>query len=260
MVITDKFVYVHMPKTGGTFVEAVLQRLSSGTGGLHIDTSTERDRRRLRVKDQHQRVSEIPEAHREKPLAFSIRNPYDHHVSFYEFGWWRDHPGDTFDEKRIRLRHPHYPELTFTEYMESVFDWELLDPGYADPGVKAVLRDAGVGPLTFDYVSFLFERPERVIGDLERYLAEGHRSWSRSLRDVRFLRAEDLNRELYEFLIEMGYGREQVEFVLGLDRIYPDEAPRRGPRRWQDYYDPSLTQLVKERERAVLSMFPEYDN
>ena len=57
MVITDDFVYLHMPKTGGTFVEAALDRLYSpprglrsrlglaGRRGVYIDTSRNASRR-----------------------------------------------------------------------------------------------------------------------------------------------------------------------------------------------------------------------
>ena len=164
------------------------------------------------------------------------------------------------DEDRIRARHLHYPDLTFPEYLESVFDWQLLDQHYADPAVAKSLKNADVGPLTFDYMTFLFERPDQIVADLQRYLTEGRGAWNHALPQVHFLRAEALNRELYEFLIAMGYEPEHVEFVLGLGRIYPDGRKRDPTRSWQEYYTPALKRLVREKERALFSIFPEYDD
>ena len=257
MVITDKFVYIHMPKTGGTFVEAVLQRLLSKEGGLYIDTSTQSGKARLQVRDQHQTVSDIPEAHRDKPLVLTIRNPYDHYVSFYEFAWWKNHPGDTFDEGRIRLRHPHFPELTFREYLESVFDWPVLDQTYIEPSAARLLQAADVGPLTFDYVRYLFEQPEAILRDLPHYFEQGR--YRAELSNVHLLRAESLNRSLYEYLVAAGYEPERVRFVLRLGRIYPDGSTRNPTSRWQDYYTPALRRLVGEKERFLFAMFPQYD-
>jgi hypothetical protein len=91
-------------------------------------------------------------------------------VSFYEFGWWKTHPTDTFDESKMRQIFPEYPEITFHQYMESVFRTELLDTAYLDAGTRDALESADCGPLTIDYIRFMSRDPARVVGNLPDFL------------------------------------------------------------------------------------------
>ncbi len=105
VVVTDDFVYIHIPKTGGTFVETALRAVVQRRGAPYLDTSTAVGRAELGA-GKHGSVVDVPAKHRDKPIVTTVRNPYDHLVSHYEFGWWRTHPGDVFDEESIRIEHP----------------------------------------------------------------------------------------------------------------------------------------------------------
>jgi hypothetical protein len=258
LVITEEFVYIHMPKTGGTFVEAALRRLLDGRGACYIDTATEAGRALLGLTgDQHQTVSEIPLAHRDKPVAFTVRNPFDHHVSFFEFGWWKKHPADTFDESAIRAVYPHYPAIRFDEYLKAFYDLPLLDPRYVSPELAGRLAAQNVGPLTYEYLRFLFQRPRDVLDDLPGLHSSG------CLRDllsgVHFLAQESLNVSLYELLVTMGYEPREARFVLDMGRVYPEDGPRRRSPEWRGYYTPELLRLVRSREWLLFALFPRYE-
>jgi hypothetical protein len=267
MIITDRFVYIHMPKTGGTFVEAALQRLYSSQRqrgfrrlGLkarrevYIDTSLERDRRKLGVHDQHQTVREIPAAYRDRPIALTVRNPFDHLVSYYEFKWWKTHPGDTFDESRIRSRYAHYPEISFEEYVRACYDWHLI--GFPEPLTRR-LEAAGIGLLTYHYIQFLSpSQPDLVLDDPHSFfLGAGS---VRTPLELRFLRQESLNRELYDFLRSVGHTPDSVRFILEMGRVLPKGGPRRMSSDWASYFTPDLQRLVRERESCLFSVFPDY--
>ena len=257
MVITDKFVYIHMPKTGGTFVERALSRLLSRRGELYLDTSRDDHRELLGSRNQHERIAEIPDAHKTKKVLFTVRNPYDHYVSFYEFGWWKTHPTDTFDEQEMRRVLPHYPEITFREYIEAVNRLELLHADYVDPGTRRIMENASCGPLTLDYLRFLFPDPDRIIENL-RYRVEGRADLDR-VRDIHFLGTGNLNRELHDFLVAMGYEPGQLEFILELGKIHPPGSRRREGVDWESYYSPELKRLVRDKERWIFSAFPDFD-
>jgi hypothetical protein len=246
-----------MPKTGGTFVERVLSRLMAQQSELYFDTSRTDHQALLGSDTKHEPVSQIPDAHKGKKIVFTVRNPYDHYVSFYEFGWWKTHPTDTFDERKMREAFPHYPEISFSEYMESVNNLELLDSAYVDPRTRSILENANCGPLALDYIRFMFSDPNRIIDNLS-YVVEGKGEVD-ELADIHFLRTDNLNRELYDFLLAMGYESERLNFILQLGKIFPVGSNRREGSDWEAYYSPELKSLVRKKERWIFSVFPDFD-
>jgi hypothetical protein len=249
VVITDDFVFVHMPKTGGTFVEAVLREALAGRSRGYLDTASRRKR-----FEKHATVSEIPPKHRKKRVVTSIRSPYDHLVSFYEFGWWREHPGDTFDEDAIRRRYPHYPAISFDEYVEAVYDWALLDPDYRSLPLAPVVQEADMGMLTLDYLRFLLRDPDPSA--VRRMGVED--ALQRAFEGVRAVRADALNEDTYELLVELGHAPDDVRFVLEKDRVNVSGGRDRA-RGWREYYSPDSKTLVRQKERALFALLPEYD-
>jgi len=259
MIITEGFVYIHLPKTGGSFVENVLNRLYRDQPGMFVDTATSEGRAWVGSgTDQHQTVGEIPASYRNLPVLFTVRNPFDHHVSFYEFGWWKTHPGDTFNETLIRRALPHYPELSFTEYLEAFYDWQLLHPDHYPGGLEERLATAGIGPLSWEYLRFLFDDPKRQIEVWSN--RESDTQFIPALNQVHFLRQDRLNRDLHDFLLGMGHSRASLDFILEMPRIYPDtKAPRRASRDWATYYTAALLALVRRREAWLFTLLPQYD-
>jgi hypothetical protein len=116
MIFTDRFVYVHQPKTGGTFVTAVLFRLHDfrWTRWTHLQSAfrvnlVHRNRYGTFVYNNHKHGGRgaIPPEQRHKPVLATVRNPYDLYVSQYEFGWW----------KRREYRRWFRPDVSFEEYV-----------------------------------------------------------------------------------------------------------------------------------------------
>lgn len=69
MIVTDDLVYVHMPKTGGTFVTHALSQVHKlhprKYGGLTA------------LQPKHGTCHDIPADHRHKTILSTIRNPFD---------------------------------------------------------------------------------------------------------------------------------------------------------------------------------------
>lgn len=257
MVITDRFVYLHIPKTGGTFVEARLAQLLGNGPGLYIDSADPPHRGTFGCADQHERYCQVPLQHRDKQMLLTVRNPYDHHVSLYEFGWWKTHPGDTFDPSRIKAAYPHFPDLSFAQYLQASNDWGLNEPSYAPAGGYGVLSELEVGPLSFDFIRFLAPDPELVFANLPSLIARGE-LWS-CFPPASFIPTHDLNAGLYRFLLSQGFVESQLESILSSDKLRPAGSTRTEAMHWASYYDDASRQLVRRRERLLFEMFPEFD-
>ena len=257
MVITDRFVYLHIPKTGGSFVEATLAELLGNGPGFYIDSADPPYRGSFGCADQHERYCHVPAQYRDRQMLLTVRNPYDHHVSLYEFGWWKSHPGDTFDPDRIKAAYPRFPDLSFAEYLRAINDWELNEPGYAPAAGYGALAALEIGPLSFDFIRFLAPDPEQVFANLPG-LASGGKLRS-CFPPASFLPTHDLNARLYDFLLSQGFDASQLEFIRSRDKLRPAGSTRTDAMHWAGYYDDASKQSVRRRERLLFEMFPEFD-
>lgn len=268
MLLTDKFVYIHYPKTGGSFVTNRLFKIHDNTGvqnnqlrqigkvlgttwGGLIDTAKD--------GSQHNTCREIPFSFRGKPIVSTIRNPYDRYVSGYMYGWWKRYPEQFApDVEAVAKAFPNYPNLSFEDYVRISNDFNIfqkIPTPHLDPNNP-------IGQRTYETIQFFFRSdPETIFSKLtEDYITSG--AYKKDRFPVRFLKMENLNLELYEFLVEVGYPPQQIEFVLDSEKVLPGMQVGTIPREdqgWQDYYTPELKAFVRERDRLFFQMFPEYD-
>lgn len=250
MILTDDLVYIHMPKTAGTFVTHILTRVY----GLGRFVNTDE------LGTKHGTCSDIPPSHLGLPIVSTRRNPYERYVSQYRFGWWREYPESFCGEAEMRRLFPHYPELTFAEYLELANSrfaaYHRGEPtGYENANFSP---ERQLGWQTAVFLRFYARRPRELFNSLDETAIETQ-SFKRRLFEVRFLRVENLNRELHNYLLETGHDPGAVEFILEADRVLPKEGGREPGDRWQDYYTPNLLDVVRRRERLLFALFPEYD-
>jgi hypothetical protein len=254
MILTPRFVYIHLPKTGGTFVTSVLERIFKPP---RPRTFLGRLVRRVRGKrwidtNKHGYCCEIPESHRGLPVAACVRNPFDRYVSQYEFGWWKENRQPWIDWESIKRDYPSFPALSFAEFLEvASARFHRLRGSPCPPG----------DPMGFhseQFVRYFFRDPAGTWPRVDdAYVAA--RAWEGDLHPVRFLRTEHLNADLHAFLLGLGLPPERIAFVLEEGRILPAGPRRAEGRHWSAYYTPELRALVRRRERLLLSIFPEYD-
>lgn len=76
---------------------------------------------------------------------------------------------------------------------------------------------------------------------------------------VHFLRKENLNQELYEYLLSVGYPAQEIEFIVNAPKILPPKSTRGEDKKWKNYYTPELKKWVRMKERLLFAIFPEYD-
>jgi hypothetical protein len=79
------------------------------------------------------------------------------------------------------------------------------------------------------------------------------------LPNLNFIFQDNLNAELYDFLLAHGYDAEEIAFLPTAGKINPHEGGRRDEQHWTTYYTPELKALIRQRERLLFAMFPQFD-
>lgn len=146
MFLTRHFVFLHVPRTGGNFVRALLEQYAPPDWQLQ------------RAAD-HATVHEIPASHRHLPRLAIVRNPYDWYVSWYHF--------------QQRTRDPFFLEVTANGTLS--FRDSMLRLFAAYPSIAL-----GEGPFTqqirallgHDLAGVRTGKIENLREDLQRLLAE----------------------------------------------------------------------------------------
>jgi hypothetical protein len=81
MILSDKFVFIHLPKTGGSFVRELLTHYAPAA--WHVT-----------LHDNHPTIRDIPATHSDLPIFGLVRNPFDWYVSWYHY--LKQHRSDPF--------------------------------------------------------------------------------------------------------------------------------------------------------------------
>ncbi|NEQ65780.1 MAG: sulfotransferase family protein [Symploca sp. SIO2D2] len=254
MLITDKFVFIHQPKTGGTFVAQVLNKLH---WGRRLSRFVARAPMKLSGKKVkwHQTCNEIPESERGKQIISIVRNPYERYISNYYYRNWGMHPerwpSNIIDE--LKALYPHFPEVSFDEFVNFA-NTHLIKRHLKVPPDKTNL-----GLCSWDFVRFYFKNPDDVCTIIDDAYIE-QKKYREDMYNIHFLRTENLNQDLYNFLLSMGYPDRKIRFIQNLDKIQPKSQGKERPNSdWKSYFTPELKKIVRTKEKFILSLFPEYD-
>jgi hypothetical protein len=221
MIVTPRFVFLHLHKSGGTFVNAFLMRYVAEARqvGYHLP--------------RHM----IPAESASLPVLGFVRNPWSYYVSWHAFQTSRPRPNALYrvlsDEGRLGFAG------TIRNMLMLGSDDELLrrvvaalPSAYGNQGLNlpgfalAPIRRTGVG-----FYSFLYgymhgtEAEPIVVGRMEH------------LRDDLLAMLESVGLPMSEEML--GYIRQAP----------PLNVSEHGAVR--DHYDPALAQLVGERDAAV---------
>jgi hypothetical protein len=115
-----------------------------------------------------------------------------------------------------------------------------------------------VGQLTRQVVRYYFRNPTEVLSRIDDdYVASD--AYRDDMYPVHFMHTDRLNDELHAYLLRAGYPRAAIAFVRSLPKIFPPEGGRTEEQAWPTYYTPELKRIVRERERLLFAMFPEFD-
>lgn len=261
MLITRKFVMLNFPKTGSAFARDTLKRLHQGNrvrrGLERFGLARPRLQEELmmpyyfnpvqqaangRLNSEHGTYQQIPKEHRHKPVFTVVRDPLRRLVSLYEFRSWVQHPFPSTD--RLKQWFPHFPDLSFDEYCK--MNQELALPFAQPEGMQVA-----IGPLTTQFIRFYARDPLKTILSL-REDTDLRRDQDLHFPQIRFLHTEHLNQELHDLLLEHGYGRDKLAFILDKPKMNTTKRSR------TNYLTPDLVARLHHSERFFYQLFPEY--
>lgn len=257
MLITDRFVMINFPKTGSSFARSVLKELHRPKGfqkvlarlGMAKSTLNELLLPVIWFKDagwnypnQHGVYTQVPAADRGKRIMTVVRDPLQRMVSAYEFRHWARYPGN--NEAAIRARFPHFPDLSFEEFME--MNDRIILPSRMPDGVQV-----DIGLATYQQIQYYAKDPVATLLGL-RPDTDLARDRALHFPEVTYLHTEGLSRELHAFLLEMGYPEKDLAFILSKPKENVTERSRPA------YLTPAMVEQARQRDRFFYQLFPEY--
>lgn len=224
MIVTDRMVFLHLHKSGGTFVNALLLRCvpSAHPVGYHYP------------------YRELPSEYRDLPVVGTVRSPWGYYVSWYHFQVRQRHPNILFqicsDAGKLGFSGTvtNLVNLSGDQKRLALLE-EALPSGYAGRGLnltKASVRE--LAERSVGFYSFLYGR-----------LYEG-------AKDPAVLKMERLREELRSTLSLVGHlPNECAERFLA-------DAPAVNATRHDSassYFDMRLASLVADRDRMVIERY-----
>ena len=226
MIVTDKFVFLHLLRSGGTFVSEVIRKFfpSAQEIGYHLP-----------------RVA-LPSEFSHLPVLGTVRNPWEFYVS-----WYHHHHSDnrylplfcSLSENRKldfvqTIRNALNLGVTdekldlVIEGLAENFDYQTRHISNLTRDVMRKIRGTGIGLYTFRF--------DQMFGRAD---------------DIYFCRVESLRKDLMAFFETIGVANDALRnYVLGLDKRNISEHIH-----YSTYYTAKLAQLVLVRDRPLIERF-----
>ena len=226
MLVTDKFVFLHLPRAGGTFVYEVVRKFfpSAREIGYHFPREL------------------LPREYSHLPILGTVRNPWEFYVSWYHhvrprgtasifFSWVSENGKLGFVET---IRNALYLGVN-DERLDVLMEMLPEHVDYGSRHIPSITKDSmrkvrgtGVGYYTFRF--------NQIFGNAD---------------DVFFCRVETLREDLVAFFDGVGAATDELrEFVLRLDKKNTAEYAQ-----VSTYYTAELAELVRIRDRQLIERF-----
>lgn len=226
MIVTDKFVFIHLPRSGGTFVTDVIKTFfpSAREIGYHLP------------------LTALPVEFSNFPILGTVRNPW----SFYPSWFFHHGVGNKYLPLFCSLSENR--KLGFVQTTQNALEL----------GVNDEKLDLAIRGLSED-----FEYQKRHVSNLTKEIMLKIRGTGLGLYnfrfnqmfggsyDIHFCRLENLRVDLMDFFEKIGAANDAIySYVLGLEKKNISEHLH-----YSTYYTPELTKLVAIRDRSLIEKF-----
>lgn len=230
MLVTDKFVFLHLPRTGGTFVYDVVRKFfpSAREIGYHLPREV------------------LPKEYSHLPILGTVRNPWEFYVSWYHY-------------QCSNIRYSPSKNVLFccvSEDRKLDFNQTIrnaLNLGVSDDKLNLLIQAA---PENFNY-------EERHIPNVTKDVVHKIRGTGLGLytfrfnqmfgqaEDIFFCRNASLRTDLMAFFEKIEVANAALRrYVLGLDKKHSSAHLQ-----YSAYYTPDLAELVSIRDRPLIERF-----
>jgi hypothetical protein len=226
MIVTDNFVFVHLPRTGGTFVSEVIRKFfpSAHEIGHHLPREL------------------LPREYSHLPVLGTVRNPWEFYVSLYHYAsridatstlvTWMSENGTLDFIGSIR----NLLNLTVNdERLDVLIDMLPAHVDYTRRQIPNVTKDTmrGVRGTGVGYYTFRFNE---MFGNAD---------------DMFLCHTETLRQDLLAFFEGTGATSDELrDYVLRADKKNTSEHLH-----YSTYYTPELSELVLIRDRPLIERF-----
>lgn len=259
MLIADDFIFIHLPKTGGTFVTHTLRSLLLPS---RVSQKIHSARRAWGLKlpgypyryveqPKHSMRRHIRPEHADRTVLTCVRNPLDLYVSHFKFGWWRENRDRWFsDTAAVEAGFGPIDDLDFNGFVRATqqFSSWRVRKQESDPDQNVP------GRMSLEWIHYFCKSPDTIFAaypDMDAVADQVRKQ----LTGVRVLRMENLNDDLADFLSDHGFSEQQVKHVRSHPKVFPGRRTRSDDDDHLNYYDDSLLADVRQWESILLHVF-----
>jgi hypothetical protein len=248
MLLSPYFVFVHIPKTGGSFVTKLLLD--------HLPPEC----RLAQGPDMHAPVSQIPDVYRPAPRFGFIRNPWDWYVSWYHYMMEQKPPHALFTSASQGAEADFATTLENLLTLNETFEKNVRsfrdDPRARSPqqarrmhllvDAVGIMRRLNIGFLTWRYLYSFCPNADSLF---QQRALESSMPVPDAIRIGRF---EALRDSLTEMIREFRIPHSEAT-IAAIHTRPPENASQRQD--YSSYYEPRLRDLVAAKDRIVLRHF-----
>lgn len=233
MLITRHFIFLHLPKTGGTFLRKLCRNHLPDGWVVPKEVLLEHG-----VAGKHAEDSKIPEEYRGLPRYGVVRNPWDWYVSWYHHEREREPSSELWEALTDNGRHAEFDNVV---RQLCAPEPDRRYPAWTSGRLASAtntFQTERIRELDVDYLTFLHDL-----------------IYGRSLQQncIRIGRFEEMRDSLRSFLIE-----ERVpvpdSFLAGLAEA-PNVRASKTRAHYRGYYDDGLRDLVGYKARRIIERY-----
>jgi len=234
MIVTDHFVYIHVSRTGGTFLNRLI-------------LSQFPDARMLQY---HGHLENLPSVYSNLPVIGFVRNPWDWYVSMfndyrrkpqYVFRTLSNGGQLDFSDTVTRFLNLGDGSMESQELLRQLIEMapETIDPGQTVgknlPGINK--KHFASYPIDLGYYSWLFELMFR----------------SKAKQHIHYGYFENLREDALRIFEEIGV--KITKSIIAYLKLEPSANKSARPEEYSDIYGIELRELLAMREQALIERF-----